>query len=221
MEPSTSGPSTDGKDSAMVLFRRILGDVLRSERMQRGLTLREVSADARVSLGYISEIERGQKEASSELLASLCSALDLPLSERRYVRRSWPLVAALKAALRTEPNVRFALLYGSAATGEDTPDSDVDVLVSLRDPDLSKLIALEGRLSERIGRDVEVVRLEDAERDPVFFALAFEPGRVLVDRAGISPRMRRRAARLARDEPRREARRARMTIARIRELCAS
>lgn len=64
----------------MVLFRRLLGDVLRSERMQRGLTLRELSAQARVSLGYISEIERGQKEASSELLASLCAALDLPLS---------------------------------------------------------------------------------------------------------------------------------------------
>lgn len=64
----------------MVLFRRLLGDVLRAERMQRGMTLREVSAEARVSLGYISEIERGQKEASSELLASLCTALDLPLS---------------------------------------------------------------------------------------------------------------------------------------------
>jgi transcriptional regulator with XRE-family HTH domain len=64
----------------MVLFRRLLGDVLRSERMHQGMTLREVSAAARVSLGYISEIERGQKEASSELLASLCSALDLPLS---------------------------------------------------------------------------------------------------------------------------------------------
>jgi transcriptional regulator with XRE-family HTH domain len=64
----------------MVLFRRMLGDVLRSERLQRGLTLREVSKEARVSLGYISEIERGQKEASSELLASLCSALDVPLS---------------------------------------------------------------------------------------------------------------------------------------------
>ena len=64
----------------MVLFRQILGEVLRGERMRRGLTLREVSAEARVSLGYISEIERGQKEASSELLASLCSALDLPLS---------------------------------------------------------------------------------------------------------------------------------------------
>ena len=64
----------------MVLFRRTLGEVLRSARMERGLTLREVSAQARVSLGYISEIERGQKEASSELLASLCQALDLPLS---------------------------------------------------------------------------------------------------------------------------------------------
>ena len=57
----------------MVLFRRLLGDVLRAQRMQRGMTLREVSAEARVSLGYISEIERGQKEASSELLASLCA----------------------------------------------------------------------------------------------------------------------------------------------------
>ncbi|QBX56816.1 XRE family transcriptional regulator [Nocardioides seonyuensis] len=65
----------------MVLFRRLLGEVLRSARMQRGMTLRELSADARVSLGYISEIERGQKEASSELLASLCQAMDLPLSE--------------------------------------------------------------------------------------------------------------------------------------------
>lgn len=65
----------------MVLFRRLLGDVLREKRMQRGLTLRELSKSARVSLGYISEIERGQKEASSELLASICSALDVPLSE--------------------------------------------------------------------------------------------------------------------------------------------
>jgi len=65
----------------MVLFRRLLGEVLRSQRMRQGRTLREISADARVSLGYISEIERGQKEASSELLASLCAALDVPLSE--------------------------------------------------------------------------------------------------------------------------------------------
>ncbi|HEX2895207.1 MAG TPA: helix-turn-helix transcriptional regulator [Marmoricola sp.] len=65
----------------MVLFRRQLGDVLRAERMRRGMTLRELSSEARISLGYISEIERGQKEASSELLFSLCEALEMPLSE--------------------------------------------------------------------------------------------------------------------------------------------
>ncbi|KAA1417006.1 helix-turn-helix transcriptional regulator [Nocardioides humilatus] len=65
----------------MALFRRMLGDVLRERRSELGLTLREVSGTARVSLGYISEIERGQKEASSELLASLCDALEVPLSQ--------------------------------------------------------------------------------------------------------------------------------------------
>ena len=65
----------------MVLFRRLLGDVLRARRMEQGRTLRELCADARVSLGYMSELERGQKEASSELLAAICSALDVPLSE--------------------------------------------------------------------------------------------------------------------------------------------
>ena len=63
-----------------VLFRRLIGDVLRERRSELGMTLREVSGVARVSLGYISEIERGQKEASSELLASLCDALDVSLS---------------------------------------------------------------------------------------------------------------------------------------------
>jgi transcriptional regulator with XRE-family HTH domain len=65
----------------MVIFRRLLGETLRQVRLDRGMTLRDVSADARVSLGYISEIERGQKEASSELLASLCAALRVPLSD--------------------------------------------------------------------------------------------------------------------------------------------
>jgi transcriptional regulator with XRE-family HTH domain len=65
----------------MVLFRRILGEVLRGHRLRQRRTLRDVSGAARVSLGYLSEVERGQKEASSELLASLCSALDLPLSD--------------------------------------------------------------------------------------------------------------------------------------------
>lgn len=64
----------------MILVRRLLGDVLRSQRLLQGRTLRDVSAAAMVSMGYISEIERGQKEASSECLAAICAALDLPLS---------------------------------------------------------------------------------------------------------------------------------------------
>ena len=85
----------------MVLFRRLLGDVLRDQRMQRGMTLRQVSAEARVSLGYISEIERGQKEASSELLASLCSALDIPLSD--VLREVSDAVALEEAAVAAVP----------------------------------------------------------------------------------------------------------------------
>ena len=65
----------------MVLVRRLIGDVLRRRRIDQGRTLREVSAAARVSLGYLSEVERGRKEASSELLAAICTALDLPMSE--------------------------------------------------------------------------------------------------------------------------------------------
>ena len=64
----------------MPLLRHEIGDVLRDVRQLQGRTLREVSHDARVSLGYLSEVERGQKEASSELLASICQALDAPLS---------------------------------------------------------------------------------------------------------------------------------------------
>ena len=65
----------------MVLLRHLLGDALRRLRLRQGRTLREVSAAARVSLGYLSEVERGQKEASSELLASICGALGAPMSQ--------------------------------------------------------------------------------------------------------------------------------------------
>jgi transcriptional regulator with XRE-family HTH domain len=65
----------------MVLLRREVGDVLREKRQDQGRTLREVSASASVSLGYLSEVERGEKEASSELLASICRALDLPMAQ--------------------------------------------------------------------------------------------------------------------------------------------
>jgi len=65
----------------MILLRRLVGDVLRRHRLRQSRTLRDVSEAARVSLGYLSEVERGRKEASSELLASICAALDVSLAE--------------------------------------------------------------------------------------------------------------------------------------------
>src|SRR5689334_15231513 len=62
------------------LLREVIGDVLRRARVEQGRTLREVSDSARVSLGYLSEVERGRKEASSVLLSAICGALDVPLS---------------------------------------------------------------------------------------------------------------------------------------------
>lgn len=64
----------------MVLMRQVIGEELRRRRTEQSRTLRDVSRDAQVSLGYLSELERGQKEASSELLAAVCGALDTPLS---------------------------------------------------------------------------------------------------------------------------------------------
>src|SRR3981189_3345680 len=78
VEESADRPQ--GGSATMVLLRHLLGDALRRLRLRQGRTLREVSATARVSLGYLSEVERGRKEASSELLAALCGALDFPLS---------------------------------------------------------------------------------------------------------------------------------------------
>jgi transcriptional regulator with XRE-family HTH domain len=65
----------------MTLLRTQLGTTLRGHRLRQRRTLRDVSGAARVSLGYLSEVERGQKEASSELLASICDALDLELAD--------------------------------------------------------------------------------------------------------------------------------------------
>ena len=63
-----------------MLLRDAVGQQLRASRIAQSRTLRDVAKEARVSLGYLSEVERGQKEASSELLASICSALNIQLS---------------------------------------------------------------------------------------------------------------------------------------------
>ncbi len=108
----------------MVIFRRLLGEVLRAQRMRQGRTLRQVSADARVSLGYISEIERGQKEASSELLASICSALDVPLSA--ILSEVSDAVALEEAALA----MQLEKLSASTLRGPESGPRSGDVVAS-------------------------------------------------------------------------------------------
>ncbi len=101
----------------MVLLRHLLGDALRRLRLRQGRTLREVSASARVSLGYLSEVERGQKEASSELLGSICSALGTPLSQvLREVSDNFAL-----AELQNEPVLTGVRQPGPLAGGPDAP----------------------------------------------------------------------------------------------------
>jgi transcriptional regulator with XRE-family HTH domain len=65
----------------MILLRRLMGDVLRRHRLRQSRTLRDVAAAARVSLGYLSEVERGRKEPSSELLSAICEALGISLAD--------------------------------------------------------------------------------------------------------------------------------------------
>jgi predicted nucleotidyltransferase len=141
--------------------------------------------------------------------------LELPFSEARYVRGHWPLIAKLREVLRTEHNVRFAMLFGSAARGDDTEHSDVDVIVDLRDSDFSREIDLALKLEDAAGRSVDVVNLKDAENDPTFLAMALEDGRVLIDRGQAWPKLRLREPDLRRRGRRRDLRRKRAALARI------
>src|SRR5882724_10108038 len=94
----------------MPVLREVVGDTLRALRLRQLRTLREVSSTARVSLGYLSEVERGQKEPSSELLAAICRALDVELSD---------LFSEVSMVLRREEKLassaRLASLPGAGA----------------------------------------------------------------------------------------------------------
>ncbi|HEY2717472.1 MAG TPA: nucleotidyltransferase domain-containing protein [Solirubrobacterales bacterium] len=146
--------------------------------------------------------------------------LRLPYREAQYLRRHWPLLGTLRAALRTEPNVRFALLFGSTARGDDHEGSDVDLLVVLRDDSLGRRLDLELRLEETLGRKVDVLRLEAAERNSTLFAMAVEEGRVLVDRIELWPRLSAEAGKLERRARRDERRLKREAFAKLDRMLA-
>jgi predicted nucleotidyltransferase len=144
----------------------------------------------------------------------------MSLSEREYVRRSWRLLSTLRGALRTEHNVRFALLFGSVARGTAAPGSDVDVLVALRDPDLERVVELSAKLTAAMGRRVDVVRLEDAESEPSFLADVITDGRVLVDREGLWRQLRGREPSLQRAARRTRSQRTDAALAGIDRMLA-
>ena len=92
----------------MVLVRQEIGEVLRDVRLQKGRTLRQVASRASVALGYLSEVERGQKEASSEILASVAYALDTPIS-----------------VIMREVGDRLAIVEGLSVVPDTLPDEMV------------------------------------------------------------------------------------------------
>jgi len=115
--------------------------------------------------------------------------------EEAYLRSHWDLLRALRASFRTEPNVRLAVLFGSTAIGTDDERSDVDVLVVLHDPSVSRLAELAERLSRGTGREMQLVRLSEAETSPVLMSDVIDQGRVLVDRDDLWSALKERARR--------------------------
>ena len=111
-----------------VLLREAIGDRLRHARTNQRRTLREVSRSARVSLGYLSEVERGRKEASSELLAAICDALELPLSELMFhVATDLGAFTAVEDAVprRPEPVEPVEVMDAAAALDDAAPRASV------------------------------------------------------------------------------------------------
>lgn len=116
----------------MVLLRKVIGDALRARRLAQHRTLREVSTAANVSLGYLSEIERGHKEASSELLASVCDALGARLSEMLSdVSATFALAEQMEEALAAPAvaEVTAAPAAPAAVVTNAITDGDVTVVV--------------------------------------------------------------------------------------------
>jgi predicted nucleotidyltransferase len=111
--------------------------------------------------------------------------LELSEAEARYLRGHWRLLSGLMASLRTEREVRLAVLFGSRATGEDTPVSDVDLLIVHRSSDWMTLGRLRLRLRRALGTPVDVITLEQAQAQPALLADVLREGRVLIDRDGL------------------------------------
>lgn len=125
--------------------------------------------------------------------------LVVPTSERQYLRRWWPTLSGLRQALRTEPNVLLAVVYGSIARGDADEDSDVDLLIEFKHDDPRIASGVRNRLQRVIDREVGVARLARVERSaPLVLAQVLDEGRVLVDRGGRWPELKSRQSAIER-----------------------
>jgi transcriptional regulator with XRE-family HTH domain len=132
----------------MTLLRTQLGTTLRGHRLRQRRTLRDVSGAARVSLGYLSEVERGQKEASSELLASICDALDVELAD---------LLAEVSLGLRGDDGRLRPLV--PATVPADVPAEEAVPAASGEQPVPEPALALVGAPARGTGRPAGAVSL--------------------------------------------------------------
>lgn len=139
--------------------------------------------------------------------------------EIAYLERHWELLAELRRALRTEPNVRLAVVYGSFARGTDEQDSDLDVLVALAEDRPDAAVKLAVRLERALGREVDVARLERVEqRAPLLLLEAIDEGRAVVDRDDRWAAVRERRPIVAAQAARAHGARRRRAAAALREL---
>jgi predicted nucleotidyltransferase len=131
----------------------------------------------------------------------------------------WPLLSALRRALRTEPNVRLAVVYGSVARGDEKPGSDIDLLVSLREDHPDAAVKLAVRLEHALGQEVDVTRLNRIQNSaPLLLLQAIDEGRVVLDRDLQWEPLRTQRANIARRARHSHAARRRRARASIDEL---
>jgi len=147
--------------------------------------------------------------------------VELAVGEEGYLRGHWGLLRGLRSALRTEPNVRFAAVFGSVARGDAREGSDVDLLVDLADSSWTRHQPLNTRLERQFDRSVELVLLARVrEENPSLLVDVLREGRVLVDRDGVWSELRRQEPSLRRVAQADQTRRANEARAAVDELTA-
>lgn len=113
----------------------------------------------------------------------------LPPSEQAWLRDHWTLLSDLRRALRVEPSVRAAILFGSTARGTDHPSSDIDLIVDLASDDPLAVGRLRRRLTNKLGRKLDLFRLDDLEAEPEVLLPLLDYARPVVDRDLVWPRL--------------------------------